>query len=300
MSDDRSGPGDWLSGDVRTDDGVRIHYARTGGDGPPLVIAHGITDSALCRAPLVRDLQADYDVVAYDTRGHGESDAPEDAYALDDRVADLLAVVEGLSLDRPVLFGHSLGGSTVAAAAARRPDLPRAVVLEDPAGMLGLDGGNGRAASRRASEEGRAASRRASEEGRATRIRSARERIERWNASTTAELLESEDALAEYVADGGRALAEALATARRQVSPNIVAIYREGMGDFEELFPRITAPTLVLRADIDEAERRRDRELADLLADGRLVHVEDAGHTIFRDEYDAACRELRAFLDGRE
>lgn len=56
-------------------------------------------------------------------------------------------------------------------------------------------------------------------------------------------------------------------------------------------------PTLVLKADADEAEREREQEVADHLSNGRLVHVEDAGHCVLWDERERATEELRAFLD---
>lgn len=283
MADDTRVPVDWETGSVDSD-GVGIRYLRTGGDGPPLVIAHGITDDALTRLPLVRDLQREYDVIAYDARGHGLSDAPEEGYAVDDLVSDLLAVVDGLDIRDPILFGHSLGGNTVAAAAARRPDLPRAVVLEDPAGMLVYGGDDP------VEEDGDDASR---EE----LVANERERIEGWNESSVEELLETEPEMAGYVSEGRRELAELLAEARQRVDPNAARIYGAGVAPPTAVYPGVEAAALILKADAEDAEREGDREVADLLPDGDLVHVEGAGHTVFRDRYDDAYRELLAFLD---
>ena len=61
----------WTEGDVITN-GVRMHYYRTGdGSKPPLVLCHGFSDSGLCWTPTARALEADYDVVMIDARGHG-------------------------------------------------------------------------------------------------------------------------------------------------------------------------------------------------------------------------------------
>src|SRR5206468_243666 len=70
--------------------------------------------------------------VAYDARGDGQSSAPEDGYSVDERAADLAALIDGLGLDRPAVVGHSMGADTAARAAALHPDLVRGVVLEDP------------------------------------------------------------------------------------------------------------------------------------------------------------------------
>ena len=52
----------------------------------------------------------------------------------------------------------------------------------------------------------------------------------------------------------------------------------------------------MLRRDRDVADRAADLTAADRLAEGRLVHVPDAGHYVFQDAYDPALAELRTFL----
>jgi pimeloyl-ACP methyl ester carboxylesterase len=72
--------------------------------------------------------------VAYDLRGHGDSDwAPDGDYTLDAHVADLRAALGVLSdvAERPVLVGASLGGMTSLLAAAAEPELARGLVLVD-------------------------------------------------------------------------------------------------------------------------------------------------------------------------
>lgn len=59
--------GEWLSGDVIAN-GIRIHYYRTGGDKPPLVLSHGATDNGLCWVRLTRALESEYDVIMPDAR----------------------------------------------------------------------------------------------------------------------------------------------------------------------------------------------------------------------------------------
>ncbi|MFN2157062.1 MAG: alpha/beta fold hydrolase, partial [Anaerolineae bacterium] len=54
--------------------GVDLHYYRTGKEGgPPLVLAHGFSDDGQCWYRLATDLEADFDVVMPDARGHGLS-----------------------------------------------------------------------------------------------------------------------------------------------------------------------------------------------------------------------------------
>ncbi|WP_435349725.1 alpha/beta fold hydrolase [Haloarchaeobius sp. HRN-SO-5] len=257
-------PDGWTTDTVRAND-IDLQYYRTG-DGPPLVLAHGFYENARCRIPLVEDLAESFDVVAYDARGHGNSDGPDWGYGIDDRVADLVGLVEALELDRPVLFGHSAGGSTVAWAAARHPDLPRGVVLEDPDAWRGEPD---------MSPEEMAAF--------------VRERVERLAEQSVAEIAAEHDDL-----DDERA--RRVAVANRECDPNVALLPAAGFRNTPGAFPDIEAPTLVLKSDTDPEERAADLGIAEALPDGRLVHVPGSGHHVFWTAYDAAWAELRTFL----
>lgn len=123
-------PEEWTTGTVSAN-GIALRYYRAG-SGPTIVMAPGMFDNGRRWVPLGSDLVDDYEVITYDARGHGRSDAPETGYDIDNRVADLVGLVNGLDLTDPILVGHSVGGVTAAWAAADHPDLPRALVLEDP------------------------------------------------------------------------------------------------------------------------------------------------------------------------
>src|SRR5947209_3881186 len=122
---------EWFSGQVTTN-GLRMHYTRTGGDKPPLVLAHGATDSGLCWSRVARALEAEYDVILPDARGHGLSDAPADGYSSSDHAADLAGLLVALGLERPAVGGHSMGAGAVLRLIAEYPDLVRCAILEDP------------------------------------------------------------------------------------------------------------------------------------------------------------------------
>ncbi len=66
----------WTEGYLSADN-VRLHYWRRG-SGPPLLLAHGFGDSGECWTRVAEALEDDYDIVAYDARYHGLSDAPAD------------------------------------------------------------------------------------------------------------------------------------------------------------------------------------------------------------------------------
>jgi pimeloyl-ACP methyl ester carboxylesterase len=119
--------------------GVRIHY-RVEGEGPPLVMQHGYTDSMETWSELgyVDALKESCQLILVDARGHGASDKPHDtaAYANDLRVADILAVLRELNLPRADYFGYSMGGRIGFMMARYAPDRIRSLIL-------GGAGGNG-------------------------------------------------------------------------------------------------------------------------------------------------------------
>ena len=94
-------------------EGVRIHY-QVEGEGPPLVLQHGFSNSLETwrRCGYVKDLRSDFRLVLVDMRGHGHSDKPHtpEAYRLELRVGDVVAVLDELQIDRTHFWGYSMGG----------------------------------------------------------------------------------------------------------------------------------------------------------------------------------------------
>jgi pimeloyl-ACP methyl ester carboxylesterase len=121
----------WISAVCETH-GVRLHYVRTGGAKPPVVLLHGLMGSGATWTPLARALEDDFDVVMLDARGHGHSSAPEHGYRYDDLARDVEEVIDALALNRPVLVGHSMGGMTAALVASRGRAPLGGLVLVDP------------------------------------------------------------------------------------------------------------------------------------------------------------------------
>lgn len=113
--------------------GINIHYLRTGGNKPSVVLLHGLMTSGACWTPLARELEADYDVIMPDARGHGNSSAPYQGYCYDNLATDVSSLIEALRLANPILLGHSMGGMTAAVVASRSPKRLRGLVLADPA-----------------------------------------------------------------------------------------------------------------------------------------------------------------------
>ena len=121
----------WTTGTCQAN-GIDIHYFRTGGDKPPVVLLHGLTMNGACWTSLAQALEEDYDVIMPDARGHGNSSAPDQGYSYNTLAADVLSLVEVLRLTNPMLLGHSMGGMTAAIAATQNPKLMRRLILADP------------------------------------------------------------------------------------------------------------------------------------------------------------------------
>ncbi len=121
----------WISG-ICEMNGIDLHYLRTGGDKRPVVLLHGLTGSGACWTPLARMLEGEFDLVMPDARGHGGSSTPHHGYRYEDHAADVVGLIRGLELSRPVLLGHSMGGMTAAVVASRAEGVVRGVVLVDP------------------------------------------------------------------------------------------------------------------------------------------------------------------------
>ncbi len=121
----------WTSGFCQAN-GIDIHYARTGGDRPPLVLLHGLIGSGACWTPVARALADECDVLMPDARGHGRSSAPLHGYGYDDHASDVLGFIRSLGLASPIVMGHSMGGMTAAVVAGRAGGVLRGVILVDP------------------------------------------------------------------------------------------------------------------------------------------------------------------------
>ena len=122
---------DWTTGSCEAN-GINIHYTRTGGSKPPLILLHGLTANGACWTPLAHIIEGDYDVIMPDARGHGKSSVPAYGYRYEDLANDVVGLIQALRLATPILIGHSMGGMTAAVVANRDPKLLRCLILADP------------------------------------------------------------------------------------------------------------------------------------------------------------------------
>lgn len=106
---------------VQASDQTSINYADTGGDGDPVLLVHGITESMGAWDPITERLRTDHRVITMDLRGHGAS-GTADRYDLEAMAGDVVALAGHLGVLGEVhLVGHSLGGAVVSAVGGVAP-----------------------------------------------------------------------------------------------------------------------------------------------------------------------------------
>ncbi len=106
---------------VDTDDGARLHVAQLG-DGPPVLLLHGVGLGWQIWAAQMTLLAPAHRVIAWDMRGHGQSSVGHDGVNLAAVAGDVVSVLEAMDLRDVVLVGHSMGGMALGRCAVEHRD----------------------------------------------------------------------------------------------------------------------------------------------------------------------------------
>jgi pimeloyl-ACP methyl ester carboxylesterase len=122
--------------------GMRFHFTEWGDpDAPPVVLLHGGNQSSHSWDLVSLHLADRYHVYAIDQRGHGDTEwSRELDYSTDAMVADVRAFVADKVIERPIVFGHSMGGRVTLSTALAAPGLARALVIVDAGPELSPQG----------------------------------------------------------------------------------------------------------------------------------------------------------------
>lgn len=264
--------------------GLGLHYVEWGRpDGPAVILLHGITGHARVWDTLAARLEDRYRVLALDQRGHGDSDAPEDAdYRIATMAEDLEGFAKTLGLGRFDLLGHSMGGRVAIAYAAEHVARLRRLVIVDigpeinPAGLKRVRDMMANAPERVESEDW------------------AYDYVRRVNPLyDPAELRHRIRHGLKPLPDGGFAW---------KYSKGLRDMMREGRRDPIDLWPalgRIPRPTLLVRgAESDILSPEVANRMVEALTAGRLVEVPGAAHTVPGDRPEDFARVVRSFLEA--
>lgn len=114
-----------------TVNGQRIYYEDTGGEGPPVVLSHGLLMDHELFGPQVEALHSDYRVITWDQRCHGLTESTADQFTYWDSADDLAGLLDHLDVQQAVLGGMSQGGFVSMRLALRHPERVSALVLFD-------------------------------------------------------------------------------------------------------------------------------------------------------------------------
>ena len=110
--------------------GPQVHYAAHGDpDGQPILLLHGYTDSWFSFSRLLPLLPTHYRAYAFSQRGHGDSERPDCCYEVADLVADAVAFLEAVGVERATVVGHSGGSFTARGVAETHPERVARLVL---------------------------------------------------------------------------------------------------------------------------------------------------------------------------
>lgn len=231
--------------------GVTIAWREDGDPaGQPVLFANSLGTDGRLWDDVLPLLPSGLRFLRYDMRGHGLSSVPSGPYALGDLVNDALGLLDAIENRPVVLVGLSLGGMVGQAMAASRPDRVRGLVLSNTAPRMG----NAKMWKVRIE---------AVREGGMASVSDAS--LDRWFAPTFRKSLDAapwQAMLSRTPAQGYIGCCAALARA-----------------DLSEQTARVTAPTLVVAGDVDQAATVHEVEAMAGLIKGAELHVmQNVGH----------------------
>ena len=126
---------------VTVDKDLRLEVLDWGGSGKPIVLLAGLGNTAHVFDDFALKLTSEHHVYGITRRGFGASEYSGSEYGADRLGDDVLAVLDALKLDKPVLAGHSLGGEELSSIATRHPDRVAGLIYLDAGYWYAFDNG---------------------------------------------------------------------------------------------------------------------------------------------------------------
>lgn len=267
-------------------------------DAPPLLLVHGGRDQKRSWDRVAAALSTRYRVIAFDLRGHGQSDWVSDGeYGVMDHVFDLSSLVETLGLERFTLIGHSLGGNITLRYAGLFPEqIEKLVAIE------------GLGPSPRMLEE--------------RKLQSVTDRLRQWIEQRRS-LSARKPRVMENLAVAEARMKAAFAhlpddlihhltvTGVKQNGDGTVswAYDPAGMGrspsdiphsDFVHLWTQITCPTWLVYGATSWASNPAEDGRVEPFQNAKVSLIDDAGHWLHHDQFEAFMSALQDFLGSGE
>lgn len=254
-------------------DGVELHW-EAHGQGEPLLLVHGLGSSARDWEPQIAAFAERYRVIAFDLRGHGRSERPDEPYSMRRFARDTSLLLDELAIERCHVVGLSLGGMIAFQLALDDPGRVRSMVIVNS----GPD---------------------------------ARPRDLRWHVAIATRRLLMAVLPMSRLGDsiGGRLFpkpeqAELRRAFAERWSQNDARAYKRsvhailGWSVIDRL-DEVTCPVLVVTGDRDYTPVRLKQQYVDRLADARLVVIPDSGHATPIDQPASFNRVVMDFVSAR-
>ena len=242
------------------------------GDGPPLILVHGIGAARDTWRFLMPRLTQHFTVVSYDLRGHGASPCPGLPFGLEELVADLERVRDRVGFETCHIAGHSLGGMIGPAYARAFPDRVLSLGILSTAAFRTEDDSQKVWAVVRAMEE----------KGVPNVLETL---IDRWY---------TDDFIAQHRDIVDRRLKQVVET-DPEVFLNVFRIYAGT--EMSPWLHEVTAPSLVLTGEMDGGcNPRLNQQIHNALPNSELVILPDYKHSILLEAGDAVAQNMISFV----
>ena len=117
--------------------GIQINYELSGQvEAPVVMLSHSLACSSVMWNPQLESLESHFRVLRFDTRGHGDSEAPAGAYTLEMLAKDAVGLLDALDIDRVHFVGLSMGGMIGQCLALDHADRLMSLALCDTAAIM--------------------------------------------------------------------------------------------------------------------------------------------------------------------
>jgi pimeloyl-ACP methyl ester carboxylesterase len=252
--------------------GITMHYTRTGGDKPLVILLHGLTAEGTSWTPVARELEKDFDLIMADARGHGLSTAPDQGYSYPDQARDLAGLIASVAMPPVALVGHSMGGMTAALFASLHPTTLGSLVLVDPS-FLSAE------IQQEVYESG------------------VREQHRKLLGRPVGEI---EADLAKRHPGRSREMIRLIARARLRTGAAAFEVLAPPVPDYRELAKRIQVPILLVLADRGVVSPAAAEELQGLNPLVQVSRIRQAGHGIPYDQPGELATVISAFVSSVE
>jgi len=264
--------------------GLKLHYLEWGDPRKETVLLlHGFANCAATWMPVGGALSPYMHVVALDQRGHGDSQwADQERYRMADFVSDVAFLLDGLSVQKIKLVGHSMGSAVAQYFAAEYPGKVDRLVIVDNGPEIG-EAVLKRILNHRTKVKTRFAT-----------LEEAADYLSRVDPLAPRELMLQETAYLTKKTDSG----ELTWKCHRMTSGSAGLPTEAELAERWEILGLITCPTLILRgAESGHLVRDVAEEMVKTMPRAELVEVEKAGHFIHRNNPGRFNELLSKFLE---